>query len=220
MKKVKRCVVGLSCGFSCIAKKKKCSERVTQRVAKILSSAAEVIRAQSQPAKQSQDYEALAKDTGNWLSREDYKTVKQGDGLIKTKTKYGDEVTVGAITYPRMIDNMGPMIGAEVTAVEVDFRINGSYDKNTRGMTEERRVSAGYSAMKTLKEKLKTLPDGTLLSNSPHKDDGNGDYRKRVYSKLGFMKNGENEMFAVKFGNKLYPVSKNQLIDYSDRLAE
>ncbi|MFM2433232.1 MAG: hypothetical protein RLZZ511_4446 [Cyanobacteriota bacterium] len=102
--------------------------------------------------------------------------------------------------------------------LSISFSINDSY---ARGDVEGRDgIKVGMAIRTQLKDKIKSLPDGVVLHNSPFSSDGAGKGRERVYAKAGFGPiDADGGMYAVVKDGKLMPLNGWEEADMYQRSA-
>jgi hypothetical protein len=91
--------------------------------------------------------------------------------------------------------------------LEVAFSINNSMDRGTAKNGE----LIAIKVMREFKKKIGSFPDGTLLYNKPHAEDGFKDQRISLYTRAGFGKPTKSGgMYGVVIAGKIKPISKEE----------
>lgn len=94
------------------------------------------------------------------------------------------------------------------------FKVNGGYDAGTISDSREG-VKAALKIRKQIQNEIAKIPDGTLLSNSPHDGDGKGNQRAALYKSFGFSDVDNSglmpQQWAIVQNGKLRPITVSQV---------
>lgn len=107
----------------------------------------------------------------------------------------------------------------------IDYGVNGSAERIPVGKSDYGNYTGkdvtriGLKAFRTIKNHLETIPDGVILHCTFYDGDGDGEYRKNTYNKMGFGQpieeltdeEGSPYQFAIKRNGRLYPLTKSHL---------
>lgn len=93
----------------------------------------------------------------------------------------------------------------QLETLETSFSVNHDFNVGTA----RNAVQAMYAIKSDFKSAVAKLPDGVLLYNKPHTEDGKGGDRARVYQKIGFGEQSKDGgMYGVVVKGKLWPLTQ------------
>ena len=103
--------------------------------------------------------------------------------------------------------NINDLLGAG----DISIKVGDSYNKDD-SIPPKDRLKIALKAKSMVKEAVKTMPDGTLLINSPYDGDGLGKERKKLYMAAGFSPGGDDApMIGIVKNGRIKPITPEQI---------
>lgn len=97
-----------------------------------------------------------------------------------------------------------------ISMFDVDFEVDENYD--AIDVDPKTGIRIGQAIRRKYEEMFAEMPDGTILQNTPHEDDGKGKGRRRLYERAGFSSEPDRkEMYAIIQNGKPRPITWDQL---------
>jgi hypothetical protein len=230
----KQCKTGQACGNSCISKTKTCRKGLngaqkqkaktakSKTTAKGKSAEADAITA----TQQKQDVKNIPLDklpkvyTGEGLSAHTItnKIISTSKGDIGITVYAGYQyATKDNPLDPLFEANFDSTYGADKPRAPVydfSYTVNDTYSKIDLPPKDAARV--GREVMTTYRDVLKDIPDGSIVSATAYDNDGNGNYRQRIYEKAGFGPPADPDyggtQYAMVVSGKLRPLTEDEYV--------
>ena len=216
MNSKRNCSKGYSCGSSCISKLKGCKKGLPEDISLSLDGSRTIIRKELKDPKGSPiefDHKKDYRGDGHLYDPQEMKTIfrearKGSTDLIEIE---GENISYG-VGLDKAIN---PMLFREdryqyLKALGWDqskppMSIFWDVNENFKPSTKSEKIKVALEARRMWSEVIKTIPEGTLLSNEPI--GGAGGARDRAYQRQGFGAVGEysESQYAIVKNGKLIP---------------
>lgn len=199
----KNCKKGVACGNSCIARGKKCKQNLGAKAAAIadhLSDPANLEKGAESSDGESENVEPSLTDKFPQISSSEVE-------MFEKETEIGDNIVKTTIADDSFQTEPSPPPIVQIVGIE----INGGYDKSSN-IEREDALKLAFASRRHVREYVKAVPEGTVLSNTPHTKDGFGDQRAKLYERAGFSPpNKDNVMYSIVSGGKNIPITLEEI---------
>ncbi|MBD2316677.1 hypothetical protein [Phormidium tenue] len=199
--KAKNCTKGIPCGIGCISASKKCRTKLPSNVSASLDAIADP-----------ENLEAGAEKAEPSLT-DKFPSLNSSEGELWDKTtKIGDnEILTYVSPNGKLEQKMGSGVEPPPTFQDVIIVVNDNLDKSS-SIEGKEGLKLALASREHVREYVKQAPEGTILSNTPHKDDGFGDQRAKLYEKAGFSpRSSKGEMYSIVSGGKNIPITLDEI---------
>lgn len=93
---------------------------------------------------------------------------------------------------------------------KIDIYVNGGFEKTS--IEGKEGLKLALASKEHVREYVRSAPEGSILSNTPFRDDGFGDQRVKLYEKAGFSSpNAEGVMFSIVVNQKNTPITLDEI---------
>lgn len=233
--KGKQCKKGQVCGNSCISMAKTCrkglngAQKEKAKTVKAKTSSKGKGGAATKETEQKQDVRNIPLDklpkvyTGEGSSKYETinKTVSTSKGDIGITVyagfQYATKDDPYDPEYPWGFDDKYGAGTPRAPIYDFSYNINGMLEKMDLPPKDGARV--GREVMKTYQDVLKELPDGSIVSASAYDQDGNGEYRQRVYERagLGTPDSPGGLQYGMVVSGKLRPLTNGEYVSLLEK---